>query len=753
MAAQNNPRATLRKTAALLAAALLASASFAQQNRPAQADALYSQSKWRDAAAAYEAFAAANPDDPQLTRVYMRIGQARAALDELEPARKAFAKAVELNPDDSYALSIVSLWGNLYARRYQYREALVMCENLIAAYPNTRAAEYAQYAVGTYLEMSGADAEQIAAAYNRFLETYPQSIYHRSAVSRLITLYLQAGEAENAEKLLRDRLNRSPDDAELLRQLSDVYQQLGRSDDAARLLEEALRRKPNDPKLMEALGATYAAKGDRDKAREIWLRSVNPQNDNYNQRLQIGYLFQKHGFFDDAIEQYERAAALQPTFAYLYTRLAGVYQITGKPDKALEAYLQGLLRVGHLHTSRRSILSNIAEHFPKERLRQEYESFAANPARLSSLTGLLTAAELAFLAGKYDISLNRLKGLAGQIDTGGALEQFGQKLLEEGQSERGLQFLNASIEQFQNSPDLARRHAAVAEAQRSLGMYEESAASYRAAIARDPGRIYATDADTRLAEIYLRGMRRPDAALQYIRSAAQLSAASAQQDSLSLLAAEAMLYIGQTAEAGAELSQRSYAAPEIEARRLFLLAEMLLFEGDRAGAEKAYKDLSEAYLEASSANDALERIALIQNAADNDEALKRYAEALILRANGKLAQAMTLCERSAEAANGAPIARDASALLAEIALEAGEPLRAAAAYETLADAGGHLGAQALSALGRLYQESGNRAGAMDAYERLLKQQPTGAFAVSARARLRTLMDETNDQETKEKPTP
>ena len=134
----------------------------------------------------------------------------------------------------------------MYVRRYQYLEAQTMCENLMRAYPNTTAAEYAHFTLGTYMELGGAGAEKSVQAYESFIDQYPKSIYYRSAVSRLTSLLLQSGKAEKAEKLLMDRLGQSPNDSNLLDQLAEVYQQLGRAEDAIRLLETALERLPGD---------------------------------------------------------------------------------------------------------------------------------------------------------------------------------------------------------------------------------------------------------------------------------------------------------------------------------------------------------------------------------------------------------------------------------------------------------------------------------------------------------------------------
>lgn len=724
---------------ALLIGALMP--AYAQESEPKHADLLYSQAKWRQAAAAYETFASENPDYSYLTRIYMRLGQAYGKLEELENARKAYAKGVEAGPDDSYIYSIVSLWGNMYLRRYQYLEAQTMCENLMRDYPNTIAAEYAHYSLGTYLEMGGAKPEKSAKTYESFIEQYPNSMYFSGAVSRLTSLLIEAGEAEKAEALLTKRLGMSPNDASLLDQLAGVYQQQGRIDDAVRLLEKALERRPGDSNLLESLGGAYAAKGDREKAREAWLRTVDADNEQYSQRMQLGYLFQRHGFFEDAVEQYERASALQPSFSYLYTRIANVYQIMGKSDKAFEVYMRSLPHLGFSYAARRPILEAVKEMLPADRLHQEYERLSGEADRSQELTAQLTAAEFAFLAEEYEASLNRLKALNGRIDSAAAMEQFGETLIEKERQKEALRFLKGAIDLNPTAPGVARRYAMVGRAQEKLKLYEECAEAYRSAIQFNPLRQSDPDLDARLALAYMRGMRRPDLALAHLQAASALPQLTPQLEELTLLTAEAYLLLGDLASAGVALVQNRSSFPEKESKRQFLTAEIMFFKGEHEAAETLYEKIAETYLESESSNDALARIALIHNGAGNAEALRLYAEALRLRANGKLAEAMSICEEVAESAKRAPLAQDALSLLAETAMEAGDSERAAAAYETLAKEEGHMGAQALTALGRLHDDSGNRTGAIDAYERLLKRNATGAFAVSARARLRALMDD------------
>ena len=715
--------------------------AYAQESAPKHADLLYSQAKWRQAAAAYETFASENPDYRHLTRIYMRVGQAYGELGEVENARKAYAKGVAAGPDDSYIYSIISLWGNMYTRRYQYIEAQTMCENLMRAYPNTIAAEYAHYLLGTYLEMGGAEAEKSAKAYESFIEQYPNSMYFSGAVGRLTSLLIESGDAEKAEALLTKRLGMSPNNSNLLDQLAEVYQQQGRIDDAVRLLETALERSPGDSNLLESLGGAYAAKGDRKKAREVWLQTVDAENDRYSQRLQLGYLFQRHGFFEDAVEQYERASALQPSFSYLYTRIANVYQIIGKSDKAFEVYMRSLRQIGFNYAARRPILEAVKELLPAARLRQEYERLSGEADRSQDLTAQLTAAEFAFLAEEYEESMSRLKALAGRIDSVETMEEFGDTLMEKERPKEALRFLKGAIDLNPTAPGIARRHAMVGRAHEALEQYEESAEAYRWAIQFDPLRQSDPDLDARLAQAYMRGMRRPDLALTHLQEASSLPQLKPQLEDLTLLTAEAYLLLGDLASAGVALVQNRSNFPEKESKRQFLTAEILFFKGEHEAAEKLYEKVAETYLESESSNDALARIALIHNGAGNAEALSLYADALRLRANGKLAEAMSVCEAVAESAKRIPLAQDALSLLAETAFEAKDLERAAAAYETLAEESGHLGAQALTALGRLYYESGNRKGAIDAYERLLKRNATGAFAVSARARLRALMDE------------
>ena len=85
--------------------------------------------------------------------------------------------------------------------------------------------------------------------------------------------------------------------------------------------------------------------------------------------------------------QYERASALQPTFSYLYTRIANVYQIIGKADKALEVYQRALRQLGLSYAMRRPILEAAGAMLSQDRLRQEYARLSAAADQSQDITG------------------------------------------------------------------------------------------------------------------------------------------------------------------------------------------------------------------------------------------------------------------------------------------------------------------------------------------------------------------------------
>ena len=733
--------------ALLLATCVIVAAAQAPADEAATlqaAEKAYSERRWPDAVDAFEAFIAAYPQSAQMKRAYLRLAQAHGQAAHDEQARVYYAKLIALDPDDTYANQGVSSWGNLYVRRYQYREAGQMCEEVMRMYPGTRASEMAHYLIGNYLYAEKRYEDAIR-AYSTFLDDYPKSVYHRSALRQLIDNLLRESRTDEAEALLGKYVSATPDDSQVLGQLAEVYAGQERYEDAVRMLERALERRPDDLQLLESLGTAYIRSGDRPRARDAWQRMSGSGAPTYSTHQRIAHLLKQHGFYEEAAARYEAAIALQPGVAYLYTQLAEVDKIRGDIAGALSVYVRSLLRLGMAPAARTPVLAAIAELYPAKEATRAFDDMEAvvraeaGERFLSDPTALLTLAEARFMAEDYTGSLTWFERLAGVTpDSGVAMAQYASTLEARGEDAAAETFLASLVELHPQAPGVSAWWSRMGQAMERQDRVGEAVAAYRAAIAADATRAQVPDVDASLARALMYGAHDPQAAMTHLAAARAHPRLARSRLELDLLIAEAHMLMGSYEQAEAVLTRGSWGAPATASRARYVLGELRLRQGRYDEATDAYMIVARTYGSSPWANDALARMTLIQANAGQGAALASYVGALGLRAAGDDEGAMRECTAVVSAAATAPVAQDALLLLADLASQAADYAAAADAYAQLAAQEGHLADRALLELGRLHVVRDDGAEAAIAYERLLERSPTGAYAVTARAELRAL---------------
>jgi TolA-binding protein len=712
----------------------------------AAAEDAYADRAWPVAAEAFEAFVATYPESDQLNRAYLRLAQAYGQTAQDQLARQTYSKLLALDPDDSYANQAVASWGSLYVRRYQYREAAQMCEEVMRMYAGTRAGEVAHYYIGNYLYGDKRYDDAIR-AYTTFLEAYPTSVYQRSGLRQLVDILLRESRTDQAEEVLQQYVTASPDDSLVLGQLAEVYAGQERFEDAVRMLEQALERKPGDTQLLESLGTAHVQGGDRDGARDAWLRIVATGKQTYSTHQRVAHLLKQHGFYEDAATHYSAAIALQPRVAYLYTQLADIHKIQGDTAGALTVFVKSLLTLGMAPAARAPVLTAIAELYPAKDAARAYDDMGAVVRReaggtdVTAPTALLTLAEARFMARDYDGSLVWFERLAATAsDDGVAMALYARNLEDRRDNAAAEKFYAALLRAHPQGKGVAAWWLSRGRAVERLGNHHDAVSHYRAAIAADPARMQASTSDVALATALMRGTHEPAVALAHLSEVRTHPRLTGLRLHFDVLIAEAHMLMGSYEQAESVLTRGSWGRGETAARARYVLGELYLMQGRYEQASEAYMLVARTYGASAWANDAIDRMTLIQANKGHGSALDAYVAAVSLRASGDAPGAMRECRAVADTAPSAPVAQDALMLLAEIAAETGDLEVASTSYGTLSRAEGHLADRALLQLGRMRATRADDGGATAAYEQLLLRSPTGAFAVTARAELRALLD-------------
>ena len=198
------------------------------------------------------------------------------------------------------------------------------------------------------------------------------------ALEDLGLLYLQSGEQEKAEDLLRRAVEINPTGLVALTRLGSTLITCGRSAEAVDVLERARNVAPDDPQVAYALAHAFLESSDFDRAVEVadaglaarpddaatlvvkgvalfqldrfeeseavLENVVSTMPEDANAWFHLGRARARSGKRDSAVEAYEKAAELAPELATSFSELANLHSAAGDSDSALAVADQFLAR-------------------------------------------------------------------------------------------------------------------------------------------------------------------------------------------------------------------------------------------------------------------------------------------------------------------------------------------------------------------------------------------------------------------------
>ncbi len=704
-------------------------------------DFYYSQ-EYSKAVEAYEALLETPLRQHSTDAIRMNLGQAHAKLGDDALALQNFYAVIDDNPNGSYANQAVHRIGTLFRDRYQYKEAIARCRQLASKYQKTQTAAIARYLIAQYTFADGGHDEAIE-NYRSFLNDFPTSPYRNSALNSLVRLYRIRHRYTDAENLIQDEIRRKPEDINLMEQLADLYKAQRKYDEAASLYRAALNHNPKNSDILKKLGELYAERGEQELAAEQWAKIVQDDPDQAYRYQQLGSIYTSHQMYEKAVEAYETAITLNPKSAQFYNRLADVYKIQGQIDMTVDTYLRALSVVDIGYSGRDVLVQNMAEIYEGaqqarlfegviDRLRGMLLTDSRNPSLVLSL------AEVYFYSGNLDLALKNFRMLHQlySADRGRILEKYAQ-ILERNKNPKAADFYRAVAELFPNMHLAWTAQMKLVRFYERWGRWEDALA----VLTNMTQRSNQPAAQLRLGEVWLRGIRDAEAALQIYQKLANQPLPINQATQVQIGIATCYILQGKSDVAERTLRPIADGNSNFKAEAQKLIGDARLLRGDIQAGIAAYKRVLDIAMSNPLSNDSLDRIVLVQSNSDySNEPLKRYLEALRSDLSGETDEALQLCQKTMKEYPTALIVDDLWLLIGEIHQREARYSDAIAAFQQVAAVeGSPIAAEAAAKIADIYRWHLNELEkARETYSALIQNYPESVIVAYARQQLDAL---------------
>jgi len=713
------------------------------------AEKLQLEGKVQEALSTYEEILKKYTDVLEKKDILLKMASCYSQLGDDDSAVRIYLGIISEDPDSISASQAASFMINLYSRRYQFDEVIVMSKHLAKQYPGTEVAAMAMYRAAGNLYSQGKFQEAIQ-EYEKFVGEFPESVMRSTAFSRLISLYIRQSMFEEAERKLTDRLAEAPKDTYMLRQLALVYQKQGEYNKALNLYQKLLSANPGDTSVYEQLGELYIQKGDREKALVEWYRITESAPRQYSRHQMLAYILKTHGFYDQAVEEYQKAIELQPLFSYLYKQLADLYIIKKQFDSAVDTYLDALIKLPINLPDRTEISMSMLELCETEALYNRVISRSKADLAQSpdSLPILLTLADVYFHQLKFDDSLQQFKSIAALYPDGGKiLFDHAQTLERERQFDHAIQFYQQVLDLFPGSNISSDALMHIGQLRAHLNQPEAAIASLRKLTSyagSSPG-IPWLPAYILIGDIYLEQMHDVHAALSVYGEAknrirTQSGISGALYADLDLKSAECYRLMAEydKAESLLDSVQRDHRSRSITARIARLRGDCYFSRGDFDNAVAQYKEAIEWLMNEDWVNDCLDKIAIIKEYSDSGlyALLQVHSQVERLQKIGEYDEALTLCQSAVKQYSPADRIQIEIGNLFTLQMKF---MEAILAYEELVQSDSSLAPEAQFKIGEIHwQYLGDSERAIEEYSELIEKYPESIMVAEARKRIRQL---------------
>lgn len=677
-----------------------------------------------------------------MARCYNQLGDDNSAIE-------MYFKIISNNPNGMDAPNAVSLMMNLYTQSYRFDEMIAMSRQISQQFPETEADAMAIYRIASYYYSKG-DYKSAITEYEKLLDKFPKSTVRISAINRLIYLYIDSAMFDSAEKRIRDILSLEPNNNYMLQQLAFVYRKQGKYDSALDIYRSIQEREPGSIEMYEQIGKLYYEKGDMEKALSEWYKITKSVPGQYSRHQILAGIFKSYGLYKQAAEEYQKAIDLQPNFPYLYSQLAELYMINKEFKLSADTYLKALIRIPINYSDREEMIKNLLEICKIEGLfdtiiSELEQNINQNP---NNHLAIITLADFYFHKGDMKKSLEQYKALLRTYPDNGKTIFERAKILEREQKiDDAIIFYETIINTFPNNNislqslfDVSSLYYKLNKPDKAIKYLEQLISQIKY---KNESSSLLLQAKLLLGDIYFYHKHDVITALSnYNELLRILDGSYENQDNIIQIRkriAECYICLEQYDKAEESLASipNIYQNDNIKAQIAKIRGDIYFNNGDFEKAKAQYKIATSAILNEDWVNDALDRMALINDYAEKNlqELINIFAKAERLIKLGQYDKAMEIYTLAKTKFNEDNI----DFRIGELLVLMEKYNEAISVYENLVYTRSVLAEEAQFRIANIYwQKLGNFEKAIATYTKLIENYPDSIFVSEARRNIQLL---------------
>lgn len=127
----------------------------------------------------------------------------------------------------------------------------------------------------------------------------------------LSAAYYDAGDFATSEKILREMIQRSPNNPILLNNLGYFLAERNEKlNEALEMIKKAVRIEPNNPSYLDSLGYVYLRLGNKEEAERYFRRAIRQETNSSEIYEHLGDVYQALGKIENARMAWQRALHL-----------------------------------------------------------------------------------------------------------------------------------------------------------------------------------------------------------------------------------------------------------------------------------------------------------------------------------------------------------------------------------------------------------------------------------------------------------